>query len=225
MWNQCVLCCYLPCSIFLPAAVRWVWFYLCGVTLWSTWTETGKSPHLRWLPPTIPWDTDNPADPLTLCIPLCLIKLFSFCNNYTLSLFLHSGFSVSTVSRVHVFKPVSVQAMWWESLFSNVRITFSYVALWPTAFYLCRCFISLLSFLSVFVSYSCTGCICCISHICPLHPLVDCSSILWVMKETLSSLCFCPVRQPLKCESSSYSSHCQVSPAVASQSMRGGSLP
>lgn len=40
-------------------------------------------------------------------------------SNLSLSLSLsvigHSGFSVSTVNRVHVFKPVSVQAMWWAA--------------------------------------------------------------------------------------------------------------
>ncbi len=27
--------------------------------------------------------------------------------------FLHRGFSVSTDNKMHIFKPVSVQAMWW----------------------------------------------------------------------------------------------------------------
>ena len=48
---QSSVCCFVVLwsnmSLFLPAAVRWVWFYLCGVTLWSTWMETGKTPHLH----------------------------------------------------------------------------------------------------------------------------------------------------------------------------------
>lgn len=41
---------------------------------------------------------------------------FTKCSDWTCCIPLIRGFSVSTVNRVHVFKPVSVQAMWWVSI-------------------------------------------------------------------------------------------------------------
>lgn len=44
---------------------------------------------------------------------------------FTLSLLSHRGFSVSTDNRIHVFKPVSVQAMWYVSVQEKNCIPFN----------------------------------------------------------------------------------------------------
>lgn len=44
------------------------------------------------------------------------MRSLRFLTHYISSVPAHRGFSVSTDNRVHVFKPVSVQAMWWVIL-------------------------------------------------------------------------------------------------------------
>lgn len=56
--------------------------------------------------PLVPWPVCVYIPPHQ---PLKLISLLLF----LLLLFLTRGFSVNTAGRSHVFKPVSVQAMWW----------------------------------------------------------------------------------------------------------------
>lgn len=78
-----------------------------------------------WSDTLIHLDGDGWADfqhALTTHIKHQLAKIF-FLTHYASSVAAHRGFSVSTDNRVHVFKPVSVQAMWWVILLRLYRLT------------------------------------------------------------------------------------------------------
>lgn len=68
------------------------------------------------------FSTDQPGKAKSSC---CLLMHFYIITNYAIAHNLHAwthlfsssrGFSVSTAGRLHVFKPVSVQAMWYVGL-------------------------------------------------------------------------------------------------------------
>lgn len=155
------------------------------------------------------------------------------------------GFSVSTVNRVHVFKPVSVQAMWWVTSVSKYLMSSEHTVL-PlftlTSFSFFLIFLLLfglaVSQFSTLLSYTCQ-CGLLISSCCYPSALPSSFNIL-SLNPQLSTVQPClrtklwsfwcrnikHLYSVLRLMGKSSSFCCrQVRPAVAAQSLRGGSLP
>lgn len=144
--------------IFPPAAVRWVWFYLCGVTHWSTWMETGKTPHLQ------------PASSYCSLRTHWLTALMTL----YLVILLKEDLLVLLDGYKQVLIPLSLLSQWFQCVdgeqgscfqasvcpghvVSNLYLSFQQMTvmwscikvaglwLWPPAFYLCHCFSSFFS--------------------------------------------------------------------------------
>lgn len=158
-----------------------------------------------------------------------------------MSLYFCRGFSVSTVNRVHVFKPVSVQAMWWatssrfsimhsslcicftlNSCFTLVIHIFAFVVLtfvFPHSLshmpILPPHFLILFSFsyFNILLIHPHFFC-----YIISPHSLCLLSLRIWGWKFGYLPICETRSKNLFLCD-------CQVGLAVTPQSLRGGSLP